>query len=59
MSMGVPPGNLSDADLTRELTHLKEKHDEIFDSGTADQRMHHTRRTGELEEEFLRRRPSP
>jgi Family of unknown function (DUF6158) len=57
MTMGIPAGDLSDEDLRRELSHLKEKYVDIFESGTMDQKTNHTRRTGELEEEFLRRTP--
>jgi hypothetical protein len=53
--MGVPARSLSDDDLRRELAQLKMKQAEIMATGTTDQKANHTKRTAELEEEFLNR----
>lgn len=53
--VGIPPSDLSDEDLERELRHAHEKRHDIFVSGTADQLMNLSTRTRELECEYLRR----
>lgn len=54
---GIPGADLSDDDLDRELRHVHEKRHDIFVDGTAEQLRNLTRRTGELEDEYLRRFP--
>jgi hypothetical protein len=54
---GVPPEQLSDADLERELAHLHETRHDTFLHGSEDSLYFHTLRTGELEQEYLRRNP--
>jgi hypothetical protein len=57
MTFGVDPGVLSDEDLMRELGHLYETRLEAL-RHAADQALdEHTRRTGALETEYLRRHP--
>jgi hypothetical protein len=55
--LGVPPGELSEQDLRRELQHVHETRHATFLHGSQDALDVHTRRTGELEAEFLRRHP--
>jgi hypothetical protein len=55
---GVPAAELADADLQRELTHLHETRNETFLHGSDDALAAHTRRTTELEEEYVRRNPA-
>lgn len=55
---GIPPADLDDDTLRREMTHLHEtRHDTVLD-GTEDALETHTRRMLELEAEFLRRFPT-
>jgi hypothetical protein len=54
---GVPPAELSDDDVDRELAHLHETRRETFLHGTEDALENHTQRMLALEEEFLRRFP--
>jgi Family of unknown function (DUF6158) len=54
---GVPAAELSEEDLTRELAHVHETRHGTFLHGSPDALMSHTRRTGELEAEYLRRHP--
>jgi hypothetical protein len=57
MTFGVDPTELSDEDLIRELGHLHETRLEAL-RHAADQALdEHTRRTGALETEYLRRWP--
>lgn len=57
MTFGVDPGDLGDEDLLRELAHLYETRLEAL-RHAADQALdEHTRRTGALEAEYLRRWP--
>jgi hypothetical protein len=57
-SHGVPPAELGDDDLRREMTHLHEtRHDTVL-GGSEDALEAHTRRMLALEEEFLRRFPA-
>jgi hypothetical protein len=53
--VGIPPGDLDDNDLRREMTQLRVKESDIFAPGSPDQRKNHTLRTEELEAEFVRR----
>jgi Family of unknown function (DUF6158) len=52
---GVPPAQLSDADLERELAHSHEKRHDIFVDGTVEQLRNHTMRTRALEHAYLER----
>jgi hypothetical protein len=54
---GVPPADLSDDDLRREVERLHETRHEVMLNGTEDAFGAHTRRMLELEQEFLRRFP--
>jgi hypothetical protein len=54
---GIPPSQLSDDDLERELTHLHETRHETFLHGTEDALETHTKRMLEMEAEYLRRFP--
>lgn len=56
-SNGVPPTDLSDEDLERELSHLHETRHETFLNGSEDALEHHTERMFALEQEYLRRFP--
>jgi hypothetical protein len=53
--MGIPPEDLDDDVLRREIDQLRFKESDIFTHGTPDQRANHILRTQELEAEFLRR----
>jgi Family of unknown function (DUF6158) len=55
--IGVPPNELSDDDLERELAHLHETRHETFLNGTEDALDNHTERMFALEKEYLRRFP--
>ena len=55
---GVPPSQLSEADLRRELHHVHETRHETFLHGSHDALDAHTWRTAELEAEYLRRFPA-
>lgn len=57
MAPGVPPADLSDDDLEREVTHLHETRHETFLHGSEDALEAHTGRMLALEEEYLRRFP--
>ena len=54
---GVPPEQLSDEDLERELEHLHETRHDTFLHGSDDALAFHTSRMNELEQEYLRRNP--
>ena len=54
---GVVPAALTDEALERELKHLHETRHETFLHGSEDALAFHTKRTQELEEEYLRRNP--
>ena len=54
---GIPPSDLSDDALHRELTHLHETRSETFFNGTEDALEVHTERMLALEQEYLRRFP--
>ena len=54
---GIPPAQLTDDNLRRELTHLHEtRHDTVL-GGSESALRTHTRRMLELEQEFIRRFP--
>jgi hypothetical protein len=54
---GVPPADLAEDDLLRELRHLHDTRHGTFLHGSGDALGTHTRRTVELEDEYLRRHP--
>ena len=54
---GVRPADLAEHDLLRELQHLHQTRHGTFLHGSPDALAMHTRRTAELEEEYLRRHP--
>jgi Family of unknown function (DUF6158)/Protein of unknown function (DUF2795) len=54
---GVPPEELDDSDLSRELRHLHETRDDTFRHGSPQALAHHDARSAELEAEYLRRFP--
>ncbi len=57
MAPGVPPAELSDDDLERDVTHLHETRHETFLNGSEDALEAHTGRMLALEQEYLRRFP--
>lgn len=57
MSIGLDPRELGDEDLLRELGHLHETRLEALRHAADQALAEHTRRTAELENEYLRRRP--
>jgi hypothetical protein len=54
---GVPPENLAETDLLRELKHLHTTRHDTFLHGSPDALREHSSRTALLEEEYLRRHP--
>jgi hypothetical protein len=54
---GIPPGQLTDEDLRREMRHLHDTRHGTVLGGTAAALRTHTERMLELEHEFLRRFP--
>ncbi|MHA6795224.1 DUF6158 family protein [Pseudonocardia bannensis] len=54
---GIPPQELDDEDLRRELQHLHETRHETLLEGTESALQAHTERMVALEQEFLRRFP--
>ena len=54
---GVPPEELADEDLEREVHHLHETRHDTFLNGSADALQAHTERMLALEAEYLRRFP--
>ena len=54
---GVPADQLTDESLDRELKHLHETRHDTFLHGSEDALTLHTRRTDELEQDYLRRNP--
>ncbi|NYH80003.1 hypothetical protein FHR84_003352 [Actinopolyspora biskrensis] len=57
METGIEAAELSEDALRRELRHLHETRNETFLHGSSDALEEHTRRTFELEREYLRRHP--
>jgi hypothetical protein len=57
-SHGIPPTDLSDEDLRREVKHLHETRHDTLLGGSEDALEAHTRRMLALEQEFLRRFPA-
>jgi hypothetical protein len=56
--LGVSPGALTDEELLRELSSLHSTRHGTFRHGSEDALTNHTRRTDELEREYLRRFPN-
>jgi hypothetical protein len=56
-SHGVDGADLSEEDLLRELGHLHETRNTTFLHGSDDALAAHSRRTQQLEAEYLRRHP--
>jgi hypothetical protein len=54
---GVDPTELAEDDLMRELEHLHATRNDTLRHGSDDALEAHTRRTAELEREYLRRHP--
>jgi hypothetical protein len=54
---GIPADELAEDDLLRELRHLHETRHDTFLHGSVDALGMHTRRTLELEVEYVRRHP--
>ncbi|MDP9408035.1 MAG: DUF6158 family protein [Actinomycetota bacterium] len=54
---GVPPSELDDERLTREMDHLHETRNRTVRTGSEDALQAHSERMLELEAEFLRRFP--
>ena len=54
---GVPPEQLGDEALERELQHLHETRNDTFLHGSEDALHFHTKRMQELEQDYLRRNP--
>ena len=54
---GVNPEDLAEPDLIRELEHCHRTRHETFLHGSPDALREHNTRTGELEDEFIRRHP--
>lgn len=54
---GIPPAELPDADLERELRHLYDTRAETFFNGSGQALERHTERTLALEAEYARRNP--
>ena len=57
MPVGIPPDQLTDDNLQRELTRLHETRSQTFYEGTADALRNHTDRMLALEQEYTRRFP--
>jgi hypothetical protein len=55
--LGVDPVELTDEDLLRELERVHDTRHETFRHGSEDALATHSRRTAELEAEYLRRWP--
>ena len=56
-SHGIPPAELTDDDLRREVAHLHETRHDTLLGGSESALEAHTQRMLALEEEFLRRFP--
>ncbi|MBX6357123.1 MAG: hypothetical protein IRZ05_14880 [Micromonosporaceae bacterium] len=54
---GVPPQQLSDDDLLRELASVHRTRNDTLRHGSEDALVEHTRRMAELEAEYLQRFP--
>lgn len=58
MTMGVEPSLLGNDDLMRELGHLCETRFDALRHASDQAFAEHTRRTAELEAEYIRRHPA-
>jgi hypothetical protein len=56
-NLGISPAELSDEELLRELYSLHETRHDTLRHGSEDALTNHSRRTDELEREYLRRFP--
>lgn len=56
-SEGIPPADLEDEDLRKELRSLHRTREDTFLNGSEQSLEEHTRRMFELEDEYLRRFP--
>jgi Family of unknown function (DUF6158) len=54
---GVPPGQLSDDDLLREMASVHRTRNDTLRHGSEDALAEHNRRMAELEAEYLQRFP--
>jgi hypothetical protein len=54
---GVDPEDLAEHDLLRELQHLHTTRHDTFLHGSPDALREHSKRTTQLEDEYLRRHP--
>jgi Family of unknown function (DUF6158) len=54
---GIPPADLTEDDLLRELENLHRTRHDTFLHGSAHALHRHTERTAELEVDYLRRHP--
>jgi hypothetical protein len=57
-SHGIPPSELADDDLRREVAHLHQTRHDTMLGGSEDAFEAHTQRMLALEQEFLRRFPA-
>lgn len=55
---GIPPQDLADDDLRREVQHLHDTRHDVLTGGSESAYEHHTERMLALEREFLRRFPA-
>jgi uncharacterized protein DUF6158 len=55
---GIPPRDLADDDLRRELHHLHETRADVVTGGSESAYENHTQRMLAMEQEFLRRFPA-
>ncbi|HZG05740.1 MAG TPA: DUF6158 family protein [Streptomyces sp.] len=55
--MGIDPEKLSESELLEELESLHRTRHDTFLHGSSDALRAHTRRTRQLEDEYLRRHP--
>ncbi|SEG93156.1 hypothetical protein SAMN04489712_13729 [Thermomonospora echinospora] len=58
MGIGVEPALLNDSDLMRELNNLYETRMDALRHASDHALAEHTRRTAELEAEYIRRNPA-
>jgi hypothetical protein len=58
METGVPPQDLTDDDLLRELASLHRTRNDALRFGPPQALEHHLQRSQELEREYLRRWPA-
>jgi hypothetical protein len=56
-NLGISPADLTDEELLRELASLHETRNDTLRHGSDDALTNHSRRTDELEREYLRRFP--